>query len=356
MNSNDVLRSCYVKLVRLELPQNDSSSTKTCESLRKNEKKHECIVCSNVLKTHETKGGMKYQLNRHLGELPFSCPFCGIFLITNNRLEHHIRAHINEKPYSCLECSSEFSGSTGLFLHHRFVHKKIKRPRKSECVICRKKFLSKSALNVHFRGHTGEKPYSCSVCAVTFAQKAALDRHSQLHSYSKPFQCKVCLKYFRRKDTLNVHTKSVHENVRPHSCYVCGMGFPSPFSCRRHLSTHLNEIPYKCQTCGKTFRRKDAFQDHLDGHKEIIRKYKCSDCPKCFRRLTNLRIHFLRKHSTVEEWPYSCIFCDKKMSVKSSFEYHLRGHINERPFTCTVCSRDFKDSKHLYRHSKAHKT
>jgi hypothetical protein len=57
---------------------------------------------------------------------------------------------------------------------------------KHRCRYCGKVFGSDSALQIHVRSHTGERPYKCNVCGNRFTTKGNLKVHFQRHSSKFP--------------------------------------------------------------------------------------------------------------------------------------------------------------------------
>ena len=85
---------------------------------------------------------------------------------------------------------------------------KIARKKETNCNVCGQSFKSQSALAIHYRTHTGERPFKCDICGVSFIQSCSLARHYRTHTGERPFECQVCNSFFSTKGILQVHQRT----------------------------------------------------------------------------------------------------------------------------------------------------
>ena len=81
----------------------------------------------------------------------------------------------------------------------------------NQCIICHRVLSCKSALQMHYRTHTGERPFKCKICGRAFTTKGNLKTHMGVHRAKPPMrmlhQCPVCHKKFTNALVLQQHIR-----------------------------------------------------------------------------------------------------------------------------------------------------
>lgn len=105
------------------------------------------------------------------------------------------------------------------------IDKKITDP--NQCVLCHRVLSCQSALKMHYRIHTGERPYKCKVCGRAFTTKGNLKAHIGVHRENPPVHvqhsCPICQKKFTNAVVLQQHIRMHMVGQIPDSTLVDGL-------------------------------------------------------------------------------------------------------------------------------------
>ena len=81
----------------------------------------------------------------------------------------------------------------------------------NQCAVCLRTLSCRSALLMHYRTHTGERPFRCRLCRRAFTTKGNLKTHMGVHRAKPPVRvvhvCPVCRKQFSNVVVLQQHVR-----------------------------------------------------------------------------------------------------------------------------------------------------
>ncbi|CDQ71720.1 unnamed protein product [Oncorhynchus mykiss] len=112
-------------------------------------------------------------------------------------------------PFGGLLDSMQTSETSKLQQLVENIDKKMTDP--NQCVICHRVLSCQSALKMHYRIHTGERPFKCKVCGRAFTTKGNLKTHFGVHRSKPPLRvqhsCPICQKKFTNAVVLQQHIR-----------------------------------------------------------------------------------------------------------------------------------------------------
>ena len=160
----------------------------------------------------------------------------------------------------------------------------------------------------------------------------------------RTFKCSKCDTHTSSLKQLNAHFIETHRQV---NCDICGKGFNTPGSLRKHRYSHVEEdSQYKCRSCDKMFPFERQLKSHRHMHR-CSRNYICAlaNCDKSFKHPGDLVAH-VKSHGK----PHKCVHCDYENTDKRNLKSHQRTHSRMATFKCKLCSECFVHSNQLLRH------
>ena len=197
-----------------------------------------------------------------------------------------------------------------------------------------------------------KETFECNICGGHYSTKANLKRHLKKHE-DPAFECKKCTQYFPSAAELTTHQEAKHTQ-KNELCITCGKAFAK----KAHLHDHQRSVheqnyslearlacPYT--SCTRKFLTKEKFQDHVNGHTGV-KPFSCTVCSKDFHSR-----YYKSKHEKVctGETSTTCETCGKSLCDMSSLSRHRRTQLQGRQFTCR-CGKRFRYESSLVRHQK----
>ncbi|MBN3288473.1 SALL4 protein, partial [Polyodon spathula] len=250
---------------------------------------------------------------------------------------------------------------------------------KHKCKYCGKVFGNDSALQIHLRSHTGERPYKCNICGNRFTTKGNLKVHFQRHKEKFPHIRMNPYPVPEHLDNVPTSTgipygmsmapeESNFVDSKPASMLPTS-GFPQPMvqsftasqdspsgnepSSQRPSSSgsdgaSVSSSMFNQDTSLDQYLESpegSASMPHLNG--DELPGEQGSETAKLQQMVESL------EKKTGD--PNECFICHRVLSCQSSLKMHYRTHTGERPYKCKICDRAFSTRGNLKAHYGVHR-
>ncbi|XP_069357393.1 homeotic protein spalt-major-like isoform X2 [Maniola hyperantus] len=183
--------------------------------------------------------------------------------------------------------------------------------------------------------------------------------------------CTICYKTFACNSALEIHYRS-HTKERPFKCTVCDRGFSTKGNMKQHMLTHkIRDMPpgFDKGASGPSGPSSEDGRDPSPDRRSSPEKMDLKRSPPVhppppMSHLPPIDMPPLPKRPSVPSIPshpppsasskHLCGVCRKNFSSSSALQIHMRTHTGDKPFRCAVCQKAFTTKGNLKVHMGTH--
>ncbi|XP_022820679.1 homeotic protein spalt-major-like isoform X1 [Spodoptera litura] len=215
------------------------------------------------------------------------------------------------------------------------------------------------------RGNT-----TCNLCYKTFACNSALEIHYRSHTKERPFKCTVCDRGFSTKSSGGGCRcgRRARAPRPPHATALdLWNAFVYPGNMKQHMLTHkIRDVPpgFDKSSSGADDTRDGSPDRRSSPDKLDLKRSPPAHPPPQMTHPPPIDMPPMPKRPSVPSGPthpppptsskHLCGVCRKNFSSSSALQIHMRTHTGDKPFRCAVCQKAFTTKGNLKVHMGTH--
>ena len=271
------------------------------------------------------------------------------------------------QPFLCQSCSKAFASRQSLMNHIRLNHfhspqEKMKTrssqlPSTKKCEDTQARDSVKSQVSSDGEPKSKDEEPQTRDDEEMQAQKVV---KLKIKKYS--FTCSKCPKVFGSRVSLFRHMRLSHSILPPISRWTRRCSQLYQAGALPNDSFSAEQLPFLCGTpeCNVSLALSNT--DHpgtssSDGSTLTPTQHNTPDhelSDSIFPSLPHKSSHLSSQKSRLEQDQLICPFCDKHFRLMPQFCWHIFGHKQLQPFSCSVCHEQYSSILHLKKHQNTH--